>query len=91
MIKKVARDICEVIGEVRKSTRAIDEGGNFIRMKVNIDISLPYAHVDKNCELWIRSKGSLTSDQQQYGPSLRAAPYQSTSKDVIFVSGYYEN
>lgn len=41
MTKKVARAICEVIGEVRKSTRAIDEG-HVIRIKVNIDISLPY-------------------------------------------------
>lgn len=46
MTKKVARAICEVIGEVRKSTRAIDEGGHVIRIKVNIDISLPYVMGD---------------------------------------------
>lgn len=48
-------------------------------------------HDDKNCELWIRSKGSISSDQQQHEPWLRAAPYQSADNNVIFVPGYYEN
>ena len=40
--------------------------------------------------MWIQSKGTLTEAQQQSGPNLRALPYQSTGKSVIFVPGYYE-
>ena len=48
-------------------------------------------HDDKNCELWIQSKGTLKTENQQFGSYLRAAPYTSAGKDVIFVPGYYEN
>ena len=48
-------------------------------------------HDDKNCELWIKSKGTLKTEDQQFGSHLRAAPYTSAGKDVIFVPGYYEN
>lgn len=48
-------------------------------------------HDDKDCELWIQSKGPLKSDQQQFGPWLKVALYQTASKDVIFLPGYYEN
>ena len=47
-------------------------------------------HSDKNCELWIESKGTLTPDQQQFNSTLRAAPYSSAGKDVIYVLGFYE-
>ena len=49
-------------------------------------------HDNKNCNLWIQSKGTLTEAQQQFRPNLRARalPYQSTGKSVIFVPGYYE-
>ena len=47
-------------------------------------------HDNKNCDLWIQSKGTLTEAQQQFGPNLRALPYQSTGKREIFVLGYYE-
>ena len=48
-------------------------------------------HSDKNCELWLRSKGSLTLDQQQFNSDLKATLYTSTGRDVIVVLGFYEN
>ena len=45
---------------------------------------------DKHCDLWVQSKGSLKAEHQQFGPSLRAPPYTSAGKDVIFVPGYYD-
>lgn len=45
----------------------------------------------KNCELRIRSNGTLKVDSQQFGSSLRAASYTSAGKDVIFVPRYYED
>lgn len=42
MIKKVAESICETVGEVHKSTNVVHEdGGNFIRVQVTLDINLP--------------------------------------------------
>ena len=48
-------------------------------------------HDNKDCDLWIQSNGTLTLDKQQFGPSLRAPPYTSMGKDVIYVPGYYES
>nr|XP_023911268.1 uncharacterized protein At4g02000-like [Quercus suber] len=124
MNRRVAEDICEVVGEVQKSAGAVnDDGGLFIRVRVLIDISLPLCrgrlitmengekvwvkfkyewlpnicfwcgqlnHSDKNCELWIASKGTLTPEQQQFDSSLKATPYTSVGKEVIYVLGYYE-
>ena len=47
-------------------------------------------HDDRDCELWVESKGMLTTDQQQFGPNLRAPPYKTTGRDVIYVPGYFE-
>ena len=47
-------------------------------------------HSDKNCDLWIESKGTLSPDQQQFSSSLKAAPYSVKGKNVIFVPGFYE-
>ena len=42
MSKKVAESLCDIVGEVRKSPDSTeDDGGNFFRVRVNIDISLP--------------------------------------------------
>ena len=46
-------------------------------------------HYDKQCELWIRSQSSPTTDKQQFGSYLRAAPYQTSGKREILVPGYY--
>lgn len=124
MNKRVAEEICDIVGEVQKSTRAVDDdGGLFIQVWVLIDISLPLCqgrlitmengdkvlvkfkyewlpniyfrygrlnHSDKNCELWIDSKSTLTPEQQQFDSTLKAASYTSTGKDVIYVPGYYK-
>ena len=47
-------------------------------------------HDDKECELWIQSRGSLTTDQQQFGSYLRATPFQTGGKNVFFVLGYFD-
>lgn len=45
MTRAVAKEICDTIGEVQKSTREVDEeGGHFIKVRVLIDISLPLCH-----------------------------------------------
>ena len=46
-------------------------------------------HNDKDCTLWIQSKGSLTEENRQYNQTLRASPYR-PQKSVIFVLGFYE-
>lgn len=46
---------------------------------------------DKECSLWIVSKGTLTPDQKQYDHTLRASPYRSYYKPVVFVPGFYED
>ena len=125
MTRQMAECLCEIVGEVHKSTGAVDEeGGHFMRVRVTLDINLPLCrervitlaeggkswvafkyerlpnlcywcgrldHDDKNCDLWIQSKGTLKTENQQFGSYLRAAPYTSAGKDVIFVPGYYEN
>ena len=46
-------------------------------------------HHDKQCELWIRSKSSPTTDKRQFDSYLRAAPYQTGGRREILVPGYY--
>ena len=42
MNKDVVESLCEVVGEVQKSTKVVDnEGGYFIRVRVLIDVTLP--------------------------------------------------
>ena len=67
----------------------------WIRFKYERLLSLCYwcgclNHDDRDCELWVQSNGTLTLDQQQFGPFLRAPPYKSLGKDVIYVPDYYE-
>ena len=124
MSKKVAESLCDTVGEVRRSPESIeDDGGNFFRVRVNIDICLPLCrgrvitlengekawvrfqyerlpnfcywcgrldHGDKQCNLWIRSKGSLSTDKQQFGSFLKVAPYKRGSKNVFYVPGWFE-
>ena len=47
-------------------------------------------HSDKNCDLWIKSKGTLSSDHQQFNSSLKVVPYSAKGKNVIFVPSFYE-
>ena len=46
-------------------------------------------HVDRDCELWIESESSLNPADQQFGPWLRAPPFQVSRKKVIMVPGFY--
>lgn len=50
-----------------------------------------FDHGDKDCDLWIQSKGTLQLSSQQYGSWLRASPNMSTRNKVIQVSGFYED
>ena len=50
-----------------------------------------FNHGDKDCDIWIQSKGTLQVSSQQFGAWLRAPPAASTNSKVIRVSGYYEN
>ncbi|XP_075665888.1 uncharacterized protein At4g02000-like [Castanea sativa] len=93
MTREVAENICDIVGTVCRSIGGVDkDGGSFMRVKVNLDISLPLCrgrlvslkngekiwlsfkyerlpnlcywcgrlnHSDKDCPLWIQSKGSV--------------------------------
>ena len=42
MNTKVVEGICDIVGEVQKSTKVVDDdGGYFIWVRVSIDITLP--------------------------------------------------
>ena len=42
---KVAEKICEVVGQIVHSTNPAEtEGGNFMRIRVEMDVSLPLCH-----------------------------------------------
>lgn len=62
MTRAVAKEICDTIGEVQKSTREVDkEGGHFIKVRVLIDISLPLCRgrlitVDSEGRIWVSFK-----------------------------------
>lgn len=47
-------------------------------------------HFDKDCDLWIESEGTLTQDDQAYGPWIRASSSLSIRHSVVVVPGYYE-
>ena len=58
----MAEDICEIVGEVQKSARAVDDdSGLFIRVRVLIDISLPLCHgrlitMENGEKVWVKFK-----------------------------------
>ena len=45
------------------------------------------SHMDKECEKWLASKGTLTLDQQEYGAWFRAPPYNTEKTCFTKVSG----
>ncbi|KAK9991307.1 hypothetical protein SO802_026292 [Lithocarpus litseifolius] len=47
-------------------------------------------HIDKDCDRWIESNGSLSPEDREYGPWIRASPSVMLRKTVIKVPGYYE-
>lgn len=44
---------------------------------------------DRDCELWIDSEGTLTPEQREFGPHLRAPPFVAARKSSIVVPGFY--
>ena len=48
----------------------------------------PGSHDEKECSLWLSSKGSLNADDQQFGPWIRAAQINPTRKSVMEVQGF---
>ena len=47
-------------------------------------------HVDRDCDRWIESEGSLSLEDREYGPWIRASPYVMPRKSVIKVPGYFK-
>ena len=47
------------------------------------------SHDDKDCDLWINSEGSLTTEDQQFGPWVHASPFISSRKNVVVVPSFY--
>ena len=123
--RSVAEDICDGIRRVDRTTDISEcECGNYIRVKVTIDVFQPLCrgrvirlednekvwvtfryerlpnfcywcgcldHGDKECDLWIQSKGNPQKSSQQYGSWLRATSPGASKGNVIRVSGYYED
>ena len=48
-------------------------------------------HDDNDCVIWLRSKGSLSSRDQQYGAWLRAGQFNPSKKMVVAVQGYSQS
>ena len=45
-------------------------------------------HADKDCDLWVRSRGNLTAKDQQFGGQLRASASLPKKSTVIKVEGF---
>ena len=48
-------------------------------------------HVDRDCDWWIQSSGTLTKDDQEFGSWLRASPLPAHNNSVFIVPGFYES
>ena len=46
-------------------------------------------HDDRDCDLWIDSEGTLTPEQREFGPHLRAPSFVAARKSSIVVPGFY--
>ena len=46
-------------------------------------------HDDRDYEIWIESEGSLKPEDKQFGPWLRASPFQASRKKVVSVPGFF--
>ena len=71
---KAVEKLCEVLGQVIYSIDPTEiEGGNWCGC---------LEHDDRDCNLWLESKGRLTEDQKKFDQSLHAtlfAPSRKTS------------
>ena len=50
-----------------------------------------FDHDNKDCEKWLNSEGTLTPDQRLFGPTLRAAPFFPSRKQVVSVPSFYKS
>ena len=48
-------------------------------------------HDERDCLLWIESKGTLKPQDKQFGPFMRASLFVNPRKTVLHVSGFYED
>uniref|UniRef100_A0A7N2RDF2 Uncharacterized protein n=1 Tax=Quercus lobata TaxID=97700 RepID=A0A7N2RDF2_QUELO len=48
-------------------------------------------HIDRDCDLWIESDGTLDSSDQEYGAWICAPLIMMTKKSVVVVLGFYES
>ena len=48
-------------------------------------------HDERDCSLWIESKGTLKHQDKQFGPFMRASLTVNPRKIVLHVSGFYED
>lgn len=46
------------------------------------------SHDDKECVVWLSSKGALSREEQQYGPWLRAPQFNPARKMIVEVQGF---
>ena len=46
------------------------------------------SHDDKECEMWLRSKDGLSTEEQQFGPWLRAPQFNLARKAIVEVQGF---
>ena len=95
---RVTLDLTLPLCQGRVITLAVGGGGwkSWVSFKYKHLPNLCYwcgclSHDKKNYRLWINSKGTFKTENQQFGPSLQAAPYTSAGKDVIYVPSYYED
>ena len=50
-----------------------------------------FDHDDKDCKIWPNSEGSLSQEQRQFSPSLKAAPFSYSRKQVLIAPGFYKS
>lgn len=47
-------------------------------------------HGDRDCPLWIKSKGTLKVEQREFNVLFKAPPYRPSNQEVIFVPSFYD-
>ena len=75
---------------------SIEEGGKLVWISFKYE-TLPnlcywcgqLTHDNRDCKLWIDSEGTLTPEQHEFGPHLKAPLFVATRKISIVVPGFY--
>uniref|UniRef100_A0A7N2REI4 DUF4283 domain-containing protein n=1 Tax=Quercus lobata TaxID=97700 RepID=A0A7N2REI4_QUELO len=71
--KEVAEQICQSVGTILLEVALLD----------------CLMHDDRDYEIWIESEGSLKPEDKQFGPWLRASPFQASRNKVVSVPGFF--